>query len=129
MVSAIGSAPAAASADPTPGVSTAGIEAQIAHYKKQLSDCVNCESAKTLEGKAAIQAISNKISAAEARIEQITTAKSTAKPSVSGATTVNKPPTSTGAVASSVAKKVNVESAPTSQGSDSSKGSLVDVFA
>jgi hypothetical protein len=39
---------------------TAGLDAQIARYKKELPDCVNCESAKTTKGKAKIQAIVEK---------------------------------------------------------------------
>jgi hypothetical protein len=69
MVAAIGS-----STFTSPSVAaspTAGLEAQIARYQKQLSDCVNCDSANTLQGKENIQQLSNKISAAKARIDEI----------------------------------------------------------
>jgi len=70
MVSAIGSSPASGFT-PAPVSSTAGLEAQIIRYKKELSDCVNCASANTTEGKAAIAAAASKVSAAEARIKSI----------------------------------------------------------
>ncbi len=73
MVAAIGSS---ANAGGTAGTSpVSGIEARIALYQKQLAECVNCESAKTPEGKVNIQAISDRISAARARIEEVETTK------------------------------------------------------
>jgi hypothetical protein len=47
------------------------LHAEVARYQRQLSDSVNCASAKTLEGKAHIQELSSKISAAQQRIKQI----------------------------------------------------------
>lgn len=41
--------------------SSVGLRAKLDRYEKQLSDCVNCASAKTPEGKADIVAISAKI--------------------------------------------------------------------
>ncbi|MFP5418288.1 MAG: hypothetical protein ACLGHA_03935 [Gammaproteobacteria bacterium] len=82
MVSAIGSA----FASPTvsdPAATAAGIEAQVARYKKELSDCVNCESAKTTAGKAEIAALAGKISAAEARIEKISAGRPRSEPAAS----------------------------------------------
>jgi hypothetical protein len=55
----------------------AGLDAQIARFKKELSDCVNCESAKTTKGKAKIQAISDKITALTAHAEKATEPKDT----------------------------------------------------
>ncbi len=72
MVSSIGS-PSTSGIIPTPGSSTAGVEAQLTRYKNELSACVNCASANTLEGKAAIAAAASKVSYAEARIENIAT--------------------------------------------------------
>ena len=72
MVFAVGSPPLSVAAYTT-GASTAGIEAQISRYKQELSACVNCASADTTEGKAAIEAAANKISQAEARIEKAAT--------------------------------------------------------
>lgn len=54
---------------------TAGLEAQIARYKKELSNCVNCDSAKTSEGKTNIQALSNKISSLTSQIQEISKSK------------------------------------------------------
>lgn len=53
------------------GAATARLEAQLARYQKQLSDCVNCDSSKTAEGKAQIEAISAKISALKERIDKV----------------------------------------------------------
>ena len=74
MVSAIGSSSFATPSGA--GASAVGLEAQLARYQKVLSECVSCESAKTSEGKQAIQDISSKISDVKARIAEITTAKS-----------------------------------------------------
>jgi len=86
MVSAIGSAFGSTRVS-DPAATAAGIEAQIARYKKELSDCVNCESAKTTGGKAEIAAIASKISTAEARIEKINTDKQSSEPAASATTT------------------------------------------
>lgn len=51
-----------------------GSHAQLANLKKQLSDCVHCESAKTAEGKAKIQEISRRIHQIEARLSGTRTA-------------------------------------------------------
>lgn len=53
------------------GAAAAGLSAQLARYQKQLSDCVNCASAKTPEGKANIEELSAKISAVKARMERV----------------------------------------------------------
>ncbi|MGZ3253981.1 MAG: ABC transporter C-terminal domain-containing protein [Burkholderiaceae bacterium] len=73
MVAAIGSTALPSSS--TSVSPTAGLEAQITRYQKQLSDCVNCDSANTAQGKEAIQEISNKISAVKAKIEEINVSK------------------------------------------------------
>lgn len=51
-------------------LSFSSLQAQLQSYQKQLSDCVNCASAKTLQGKADIQAIASCISQIEQRITQ-----------------------------------------------------------
>ncbi len=51
------------------GPASAGLEAQLSRLQKELSDCVNCDSAKTTEGKAKIQAIEGKINAIQARLD------------------------------------------------------------
>jgi hypothetical protein len=128
MVSAVGSSTASSAAH-TAGASTAGIEAQIVRYKKELSDCVNCASSKTPEGKAAIQAITIKISSAHARIEKINADKPASQPAASSTATANKTPANTYAAASSGESKASVESASAPTSSSSTTGSLVDVFA
>lgn len=74
MVQAIGSA--AVSGSLSAGATAAGLEAQLVRYQKQLSDCVNCDSAKTAEGKAVIDAISSRISEVRARLVSVTEVKS-----------------------------------------------------
>jgi hypothetical protein len=48
--------------------SVAALQAQLAQYQKQLSDCVNCASSSTREGQAQIQALSSKIAAVRGQI-------------------------------------------------------------
>jgi hypothetical protein len=50
--------------------SAVSLQAQLQRYQKQLSECVNCASAKTLQGKSDIQAIAARISQIEQRIAQ-----------------------------------------------------------
>ena len=122
MVSAIGSSSASDAAF-TIGTSAAGIEAQLTRYKKELSDCVNCASAETTAGKAAIEAIANKISSAEARIDKLSASK------------LNNPPEASKAVDDSkaVALETNLSSLaePLSlyRWADSAAGSRIDIFA
>lgn len=85
MVSAIG--PASFAGTNGGGSPTAGIEAQINRYKKELSGCVNCSTANTREGRENIQAISNKISASQARLDEITAAKSSTRPATASSIT------------------------------------------
>lgn len=73
MINAIGSP--AYSSSTGAGASTVGLEAQLANYQKALSESVNCDSAKTREGKTAIDEISCKIGEIKARIEKITLSK------------------------------------------------------
>ncbi len=53
-----------------------GLEFELAKYQKELSDCVNCDSANTAEGRSKIQEIHNKISAVQVRIERLAVAES-----------------------------------------------------
>ena len=73
MSVAIGSSSLSGAAGSHP--SRAVLDAEIARCKKQLSDSVNCASAKTLEGKAHIQELSNKVSAAQQQVKQIAVEK------------------------------------------------------
>lgn len=65
-----------------PGTSgaTFGLDAQLDRYRKQLADCVNCSSAKTPEGKAKIEELSNRIGEIKSRIEKVADAKQPAPP-------------------------------------------------
>jgi hypothetical protein len=69
---------------------TAGLDAQIARHKKELSDCVNCESAKTTKGKAKIQAISDQIAALTAQAEKAAKPKGTDQPATLAGTPPSK---------------------------------------
>jgi hypothetical protein len=65
----------ASSANPTTyggggAPSSTALQARLERYQKQLSDCVNCASAKTPEGKADIENISAQISQVKQRIAQ-----------------------------------------------------------
>jgi hypothetical protein len=120
MVSAINS-----SASPGPasaGLSVAGLQAQLDRYQKQLSDCVNCDSANTREGRETIQALSNKISQVKSRIEEISATKSNtppAAPNPAGATA------NVDAHASGTTGNSAVATAP----GPAAAGSRLDVFA
>ena len=118
MVAAIGSATVFATVSATSGgrLGTARLEAQIAHYEKQLSDCVNCASAKTPEGKKAIAEISNKISATRARIDDRLATKQVAQPAAATAGTASK-------------SAVIPDTAALPKQTYSTVGSLVDVFS
>jgi hypothetical protein len=127
MVSAIGSSPAS-SAVSTTVASTAAIEAQIARDKKELSNCVNCESAKTSQGQADIQTLTNKISIAEARLAEISAANPANQASALTSTTASDSAANSNSVASNAEDKISNQSAATLDFTDSSTGRLVDLF-
>ena len=52
---------------------TGGLDAQLARYEKQLAECVNCASARTPEGKQAIEDLYGKIHDTKAKIEEVRT--------------------------------------------------------
>jgi len=62
--------------------SRVSLDAELARYRKQLSDSVNCPSSKTLEGKLHIQELSDKISATQSRIKQAEAGSPSANTSV-----------------------------------------------
>jgi hypothetical protein len=128
MVSAISSSTSYSSPTDT-SISTAALEAQIDRYQDELSNCVNCSSAKTLEGKEKIQSISNKISALKARIQEIENAKSNTQPAkldvkTPAGTTANKD-------AASSAAQYGYSSAtvPATGSKTATVGNRLDVFA
>jgi len=51
------------------GGSDAGLRGQLARYEKELSACVNCDTANTLAGQQKIQELSNRIAQIKTRIE------------------------------------------------------------
>ena len=67
---AIGASAPPATAYGGGGPSAASLQAQLQRYQQQLSDCVNCASAKTPQGKADIEAISARISEVKHSITQ-----------------------------------------------------------
>lgn len=60
--------------------SAASLQAQLQRFEQQLSDCVNCASAKTPQGKADIQAAAARISQVRERIASIDNATATRPP-------------------------------------------------
>ena len=116
MVAAISSSTAvvvAAAVNPA-----AGLEAQLQRYQKELSDCVNCDSANTAAGKETIQAISAKISGVRARLEEIAVSKTDQSP---------LSPSAIGAAGNVVSAGPEPVAAP--RPNHGSVGTLVDVFA
>jgi len=127
MVAAIGSPP---TVGPVPGPSTAGLEAQIIRYKKELADCVNCASANTTEGKAAIAAAANKVGTAEARIESVAAPNQNTQPAESSPTTTQDFFAQAYDEATLIyARPTDNESSAATRFSEAASGTLVDVFA
>jgi hypothetical protein len=128
MVSAIGSSytPVVHSSSVA---STAGLEAQIARDEKELSACVNCASAETKQGQADIQALSNKINTAKARLAQIDAA------SLAEQTTATNSPTATEVRAGDEVEESNeaasnaLNSSSLNAGDSSEKQHMLDLVA
>lgn len=110
-ISASGTAPVSASGSP----SATSLQAQLQRYQQQLSDCVNCDSAKTPEGKAAIQAIAAKVSQVEQKIGALQNSKQSLQP----------PAVAT----SSPAGSVSGVSAPASATDHTGLGFTINVYA
>lgn len=73
MSQAIGPVAAAAiGASSGTGTSAIALHAQLARYEKQLSECVNCASSSTPEGKAQIEEITERITQIKATIDKTT---------------------------------------------------------
>lgn len=102
-----------------PALSAASLQAQIAVYQRQLSDCVNCSSASTIEGKNNIQQISGKISAAKAQIQQL---QQSAPPPATPTASVNNSGNANASVNA-------VASSPVTRALTIAPGNNVDVFA
>jgi hypothetical protein len=123
MVSAIGS-----STFPSPASnsgSTSGLEAQIARYQQELSNCVNCSTANTLEGKEKIQSLSNKISALRIRIQEISAEKANAQPATPSINT----PANINANKDGLASRTQADTVPATGSRTATVGNRLDVFA
>jgi hypothetical protein len=83
MVQVISSNAGAAAAYGSARPAFASLQAQLQRYEQQLSECINCASAKTPEGKADIEVISARIEQVKGRMTQADEA-----PKVSEATNV-----------------------------------------
>jgi hypothetical protein len=59
-------------------VSRVALRADIARYEKQRSDCVNCVTAKTPEGKRNIEDLDTRITALKAQLKSVPQAASAA---------------------------------------------------
>ncbi len=95
--------------------SRAALRAEVVRYQKQLSDCVNCSSSKTLEGKAHIQELSTRISVDQQRIKQIE----------SGGTAANDPAALPATAPADTYTSASASAMPPTQ----AQGKLVNVFA
>ena len=116
MSIAIGSSAVSGAAAHYP--SRAGLESEVASYKKQLADCVNCPvTSGSPEGKATIQDLSSKISADQGLIRQIEAAKAAGNDSN---VSIAKP-----ADEANVYTAAGAAASPT----DTGRGNLVNVFA
>lgn len=128
MVSAIGSSPADYAASSV-AASTAGIEAQLSRYKKELSDCVSCSTADTPEGKAQIQELSNKINLAEARLADVDNVKQLTKPEESGPSTPINAQKDPNKHNPSAADSRSLDTTPQTNSPDATTGRFLDVYA
>lgn len=80
MVQAIGRSTPSGAGEPA----LASLEAQRARYTKQLSECVNCDLAKTAQGKADIEAIAARIGQIDTRIAKVWEAPARGEPAHDG---------------------------------------------
>ena len=128
MLSAIGSStPTSSPADA--GTLSAGLEARLARYQKELADCVNCDSANTREGRETIQVLSNKVSEIKARIEEVTATNSSTHPAAPNARTSAGVGVNRVALASGAQDKIAVATVSASGSAAATVGSRLDVFA
>lgn len=70
-IAALGSMPGGAASSGTTPVSPSSLEGVVSSCQKQLADLVTCPSSKTQQGKLAMQALSERITAARAALEKI----------------------------------------------------------
>lgn len=77
MIQAIGATPGY---PPNPTASTGTLTAQLATLEGQLAECLHCATANTAAGKAKIQALTTRIQALRARLEEARNADSIQPP-------------------------------------------------
>jgi len=99
-------------------LSRSALHAEVAQFKRQLSDCVNCPTtSSTPEGKATIQELSTKIKVDQQRIQEINaTEASTANSNIQTVEPIKE------------TSAYNAAGAPETF-TDSSKGNLLNAFA
>ena len=112
----------------TAAASTAGLEAQIARDKKELSNCVNCESADTNQGQADIQALTNKITAAEARLSTLAAPDQSNPSTALNATSAADGVSSSAPVSPQTESQAGEEPAETPDFPGPTRGRIVDIL-
>lgn len=126
MVTSIGSSVGSSLASTVKPI--AGLDAQILQYKKELMDCVTCESSKTTKGKAHIQALSAKINALTSQVEQASNAK-TASPRIVASERINTHSVTTPPNKELATAMIKNTPTPVSEPIFTPIGSRLDVFA
>ncbi|HAT31472.1 MAG TPA: hypothetical protein DCW29_11655 [Janthinobacterium sp.] len=124
MVQAIGGAAGSDTKNKDGAAAAASLEAQLLRYQKQLSDCVNCDSSKTPEGKAQIQAIASKISEVKDRIDHSTDTKVDGR-----AGKLAGDASKDGSVDGAASTQPGAAPAPKAVDASATVGSVVDVYA
>ena len=125
MISAIGSS----TPYTPPHTNAGGLQAQLDRYQKQLSDCVNCDSANTHEGKETIQALSNKISDIRARIQETEVVSSNSRSTAINSATSAASSTSSVPPATDTQRQGNAVATVASATSATTPGSRLSVFS
>ena len=123
MVQAIGSS--ALSHGFGPRTSAATLEAQLNRYEIQLADWCHCGSAKTPEGKAKIQEITDKADAVKAQLEKI----NQAKPAQQAAPLYADANRGAGTGGDAIAPRIFDRAGVVPRVANAPTGSLVNVFA
>ena len=127
MVSAVGVSPVVSAVSNT-SASSSGLEAEVARYKKELADCVSCETADTKQGQADIQELTNKINIVEARLKESATNNPVNQPDKLSQSEDTVSALKLNAVTDADGSQSIEGPVPESDSSDSGPGKYVDVF-
>lgn len=119
MVNSIGSSTFSSPA--SSGSLTAGLTAQLGRYQKELSECVNCSSAKTSEGKVKIADLVGKISDLKTRIDNVSSTKASTLETRASAIKIE--------VASSLPNTTTAAQAPSTNSATDAIENRINVFA